>query len=305
MARRRILIIDRSEPFLEKTRELLRGQGFEINDCRTADDGVRAVIDWRPDLVLANAHTSDAEEAGFTPRVHEVDPTLPVILLFAAQTEENQAIFERSGAVNFLIRPLKDPELLAAVRSGCQIRDLQLRLLSLGEERDTLARQLGGSLAEQDARERFYQFEFFKKIAAIELKRSKRYSFPLSLMLVSFDEAEAISGSPFARELFSALARIIREGVRDIDIPVSFSEETILVMMPHTDLAGAHVVADRIRERASLLPDTYGVVLETTVSIGLVCTEATPRLEFGALMQQATRALREAKRRGGDAIVDA
>ncbi|MDY0001091.1 MAG: diguanylate cyclase [Polyangia bacterium] len=304
MARRRILIIDRSEPFLEKTRELLRSQGFEVKECRSADEGVRAVIDWRPDLVLANAHTTDADEPGFTPRVHEVDPTLPVILLFAAETEENQGIFERSGAVNYLIRPLKDPELLGATRSGCQIRDLQLRLLSLGEERDTLARQLGGSLAEQDSRDRFYQFEFFKKIAGIELKRSKRYSFPLSLMLVSYDSAEAISGSAYSRELFSALARIIREGVRDIDIPISFSEETILVLMPHTDLLGARVVADRIRERAAMLPDTYGVVQETTVSIGLVCTESTPRLEFGALVQQVTRALREAKRRGGDTVAE-
>lgn len=305
MARRRILIIDRSEPFLEKTRELLREHGFEVTDCRTADDGVRTVIDWRPDLVLGSGHTTDAEEPGFTPRVHEVDPTLPVVLLFAAETEENLAIFERSGAMNYLVRPLKDPEILAAVRTGCLVRDLQLRLLSLGEERDALARQLGGSLAEQESRERYYQFEFFKKIAGIELKRSKRYSFPLSLMLVAFDEADAIAGSAYSRELFSALGRIIREGVRDIDIPISFSEETILVMMPHTDLAGARVVAERIRERAALLPDTYGVVHETTVSIGLVCTEASPRLEFGALMQQATRALREAKRRGGDSVADA
>lgn len=304
MLKRRILIIDRNEPFLSRVHDLLRQQGLDTVDARTADEGLGRVIDWRPDLVLANAHTTDADGLDFTPRVHEVDPSLPVILLFSAETEETLEIVARSGATNYLLRPLKDSELLAAVRSASLIRDLQLRLLSTTEERDTLARQIGGSLAEQEARERFYQFEFFKKIAAIELKRSRRYGFPLSLMLVAYDEAEVIAGSSYAWELFSALARIIREGVRDIDIPISFSEETILVMMPHTDAEGAMVVADRIREGAMLLPETYGVVEATSVSIGLVCTQTAPRLEFGALMQKVTRALREARREGGDRVVD-
>ncbi|MFH2006736.1 MAG: diguanylate cyclase, partial [bacterium] len=138
-----------------------------------------------------------------------------------------------------------------------------------------------------------------------ELKRSKRYSFPLSLMLVAYDNSDEICGSEYERQLFSDLARIIRQGVRDIDIPITFSEETILVLMPHTDLDGAHVVADRIREQAAALPDTYGVVDETTVSVGVVCSQSAPRLEFGAMMQQVTRALREAKRAGGDQVVDA
>ena len=71
-----------------------------------------------------------------------------------------------------------------------------------------------------------------------------------------------------------------------------------------TDLDGAMVVADRIRENAAALPDTYGVVDDTTVSIGVVCTQTAPRLEFGALIQQVTRALRDAKRRGGDTVVE-
>ncbi len=305
MARRRILIIDRNEQFIDKTRRLIQDEGHEVTSCRNDDDGVRQVIDWRPDLVLANANTSDAGDFDFTPRALEVDPSLPVVQLYSKDDDQTQELFLASGATNYLIKPLKESELMAAIRSALRIRELQLRLAFVTEERDELARETSGSELEREARERFYQFEFFKKIVAIELKRSKRYSFPLSFMLVAFDEADAISGSEYARELFSALARIIREGIRDIDIPISFSEESILVMMPHTDIDGALVVADRIREQASLLPDTYGVVDDTTVSIGAVCTQTAPRLDFGALMQQVTRALREAKRRGGDTVVDA
>ena len=305
MARHRILIIDPNEQFVEKSRGLLRDLGYQTYECRNADDGVRAVIDWRPDVVLANAHTSDAEDFDFTPRAKEIDPALPVLLLFSKDNEQSRLTVEQAGADNYLIRPLKEVELTAAVRGAIALRELSLKLRAVTEERDALARDTAGSELERDARERFYQFEFFKKIINIELKRSRRYSFPLSLMLVAYDQSELIAGSPYERQLFADLARIIREGVRDIDIPISFSEETILVMMPHTDLDGAHVVADRILEQAALLPETYDVADDTTVSIGLVCSETAPRLEFGALMQQVSRALREAKRSGGNQVVDA
>ena len=104
-------------------------------------------------------------------------------------------------------------------------------------------------------------------------------------------------------ELRNRIDQLIREGLRDIDIPITFSEETILVLMPHTDLDGIKVVADRIREHAAALPETYGVVEYSTVSIGAVCSQGAPRLEFGPLMQQVTKALREAKRAGGDQLV--
>jgi len=305
MARRRILIIDRNEQFVEKTRAVMRELDHTIFACKNADDGVRAVIDWRPDMVLANAHTSDGEDADFTSRAKDIDPALPVLLLFSADNEQTAEVFERTGADNYLLKPLKETELTAAVRSALKIRELRLQLGVIKEERDSIARETAGSELEREARERFYQFEFFKKIVGIELQRSKRYDFPLSLMLVAYDRSDEITGSPHERELFADLARIIRLGVRDIDIPITFSEETVLVMMPHTDLDGSHVVADRIREQAAALPDTYGAVEETTVSIGVVCSDGAPRLEFGALMQQVSRALREAKRSGGDQVVDA
>ena len=76
------------------------------------------------------------------------------------------------------------------VRAALGLRELQLRLKAVTEERDTLARDSAGSELANEARERFYQFEFFKKIVGIELKRSRRYDFPLALMLVRWDQAD-------------------------------------------------------------------------------------------------------------------
>ena len=50
-------------------------------------------------------------------------------------------------------------------------------------------------------------------------------------------------------------------------------EQNAAELMSQLDIDGALVVADRVREQAALLPDTYGVVDDTTVSIGVVCTQ--------------------------------
>ena len=90
---------------------------------------------------------------------------------------------------------------------------------------------------------RLVQFELFKRVLGIELKRSQRYGFPLSILLASLDRV----ARPTAIAICCASAA--RSAIRDIDIPVAFGESDVLVVMPHTDLDGARLVAERIRKR--------------------------------------------------------
>jgi len=75
-----------------------------------------------------------------------------------------------------------------------------------------------------------------------------------------------------------------------------------LVVMPHTDLDGARLVAERIRKRvrASGAGRAGG---GSTASIGVVAVAGGQRLTFATMLAQATRAQRQASRAGGDRIV--
>ena len=119
---------------------------------------------------------------------------------------------------------------------------------------------------------RLVQFELFKRVLGIELKRSQRYGFPLSILLASLDR-DVASGD---RDLLASAAR---SAIRDIDIPVAFGESDVLVVMPHTDLDGAQLVAERIRKRvrASAAPAAAGG--GTTASIGVVAVDGGQRLD--------------------------
>src|SRR5262249_21732473 len=140
----------------------------------------------------------------------------------------------------------------------------------------------------------FLQFEFFKKLLAVEIKRARRHRLPLSLLLVGLDR-EPSTRSPPARSLTDA----VRSAIRDIDIPVTFSGDNMLVVMPHTDRRGATVVGERIRAHVRTRTGS------TSASVAVVATDGLARYTFPSLLQTAARALRSAHRAGGDRVVQA
>jgi diguanylate cyclase (GGDEF)-like protein len=225
----------------------------------------------------------------------ERDPTMPVVLMFSAEDSRGESEAKRAGADNWLVRPLKRLELLYVVRDMVNLRGTYMRAARTAAERDqsrSEAISIQGANADSSP---LVQFELFKRILGIELKRSQRYGFPLGLLIATLDKEPAAQD----RDLLAGAART---AIRDIDIPVAFGETSLLVAMPHTDLEGARLVAERIRKRVrSVSHSRPGDTL--TTSIGVVCTDGSERLSFAAMLAQATRAQRTATKQGGDRIV--
>jgi diguanylate cyclase (GGDEF)-like protein len=150
----------------------------------------------------------------------------------------------------------------------------------------------------------FYTFAHFKEVLFIEVKRARRYNFPVALALVGYDRLPGTMTAVLRAKLFSGLALSIRRSLRDTDFPVQYSPDRVLLLMPHTDLQGALVVSRRICERvarASLQHDAK--VLRPTISVG-VSAAATPGREFSFadLVRDAQSALDRTLARGGNGV---
>jgi PleD family two-component response regulator len=292
MRRATVLVADRNPRFLERTAEILGEAGHKMI---AANDGqaARLKLTGQLDGMLVHAALPGLSGYALCRLAKEKDPTLPVVLMFSAEDEQGELEARRAGADNWLVRPLKRLELLYVVRDLVTLRMTLMRAARNAEERNQ-AREESPAAASSDG-SRLVQFELFKRVLGIELKRSQRYGFPLSILLASLDH-QAVDGD---RDLLASAAR---SAIRDIDIPVAFSESDVLVVMPHTDLEGARLVAERIRKRvrASGAGRAGG---GTTASIGLVAAAGGQRLTFATLLAQATRAQRQAARAGGDRIV--
>lgn len=154
-------------------------------------------------------------------------------------------------------------------------------------------------------------FEFLKRLMLMEVKRSRRYRYPIAVLLVELDGfAERTAPlTPAARTavLAEALGLLVA-GVRDIDVAVPFADSRFVVFLPHTPRSGALVVAERLRERVTGLQG----LIDASASVGVAVSEppsgkgapsgTQAQVSFGGLLKDAGEALRRAQAAGGNRV---
>ena len=149
----------------------------------------------------------------------------------------------------------------------------------------------------------FYTFAHFKEVLFVEVKRARRYGFPLALAVVAFDPIAGRLDAELQNQLIGGLALAIRRSLRDTDYPVHHSADRVLLLMPHTDLAGSLIVARRICERVARATLQAGdTVLHPTISVGVAAGEPGREYGFSDLVRQAQDGLTQAMARGGNRV---
>jgi diguanylate cyclase (GGDEF)-like protein len=141
--------------------------------------------------------------------------------------------------------------------------------------------------------------EFLKRLLFVEVKRSRRYAYPVSLILVALDGWEELAPTLEAQARTGLLAEVlgIATGtLRDIDLAVPFSEERLVVLLPHTKEEGALRVARRL---CGLVRDRAGSP-KLTASGGVATHTGDGTVSFGSLVKRASDALARARAAGGD-----
>ncbi|MGH9968535.1 MAG: sigma-54-dependent transcriptional regulator [Pyrinomonadaceae bacterium] len=116
MARNRILIVD-DEPGLRfGIRDFLELQGYEIDEaesCRDAQDIFRTS---RPDIVIADYMLPDGTALDLLPRLKEINPDIPLLILTAHGSIDLAVRAIKEGAEQFLTKPLELPALMVILK---------------------------------------------------------------------------------------------------------------------------------------------------------------------------------------------
>jgi len=146
----------------------------------------------------------------------------------------------------------------------------------------------------------------FQEKLTEEFMRMQRFQNPLSFLLIDIDFFKKINdtfGHPAGDEVLRGVAGIIRETIRNVDIPARYGGEEFAAILPGTNHEGAQKMAERLRkaiaERKFMID---GKDLQVTVSIGA----ATSPHDTGnreELIEKADQALYHAKRSGRDRCV--
>lgn len=142
-------------------------------------------------------------------------------------------------------------------------------------------------------------------LGRLELERARRYSQPLSAVMLDIDSFKNLNDTRGHRTGDTVL-RIVAERcgmrLREVDTLARYGGDEFVILLPYADLEQAVRVADRIRRLVMDTPIRTGTEdLSVTVSAGVVQFEqVTVNLE--TLLERADRALYAAKRLGRNRV---
>lgn len=148
-----------------------------------------------------------------------------------------------------------------------------------------------------------YTLRFFEERINQEVARARRYGRSFSVMLASPHGIEAHAAA-FGREatasLLKAVALVIKESIRDSDVPALYESQTLAFLLPETPLNGARTVAERIRCRVSDLSPAARAP-RITLALG-VAAHKNGSEDARQMIERAVRHMEEARQEGGDRV---
>lgn len=151
-------------------------------------------------------------------------------------------------------------------------------------------------LANHDFLTGTYNRRYLLELANAEFKRVCRYGLSLCLMMLDLDNFKAINdnqGHPVGDEALKKVAKTLLETVRDCDHVGRYGGDEFIIVLPETDISGAMLIAERLREALSNV--------KLTISIGIAKLERDD-VCIEELIHRADHLLLKAKRSGRDRI---
>ena len=116
MSRNKILVIDDEASIRFGIGEFLRSHGYEVSDadnCRAAEEAFRAN---RPDAAIIDYQLPDGDALGLLPRLKDIDPTVPLLVLTGHGSIDVAVRAIKEGAEQFLTKPLELSALLVILQ---------------------------------------------------------------------------------------------------------------------------------------------------------------------------------------------
>ncbi len=316
-----ILIVDDRPENLLTLEHLLESPDLNIVRATSGQQALGLLLDHDFALVLLDVQMPDMDgfETAELMRGNKRTRHIPIIFVTANHTEHKH-IFRGydSGAVDYLFKPLDPQMLLCKVRIFLEIHRQRAALQAKTRELDARIAELHHLQTELEEKNRQLQLlssldgltgipnrRQFDEMLALEWSRMAREKLPLSLIILDVDHFKLyndryghLAGDSALRRVAAALAALLR---RPADMVARYGGEEFAAILPGTNLDGARVVAENMRQTvANLGIEHLDSPLErvVTVSLGVSSVIPLPGCMPADLLQAADQGLYQAKQAG-------
>jgi diguanylate cyclase (GGDEF)-like protein len=170
-----------------------------------------------------------------------------IVLLTAKNTKDDIISGLKSGADDYLTKPANRAELIARLKNGQRILDLEKSLKEANEKIRILSIT--------DSLTGIYNRGYLSERLPQEIRRSIRYNRSLSLILCDIDHFKSVNdnfGHMAGDAVLKGFVDCITASIRDqIDWTARYGGEEFLLVLPETDFSGARHLAERLRVAVS------------------------------------------------------
>ena len=111
----RVLLIDDDEMLRRLVRATLSRDSYDVTEARSGDEGLAAIAEREPDLLILDWHMPDLSGEQVLAVVKHEHRGVRVIVLTAEQRAQERAAATKLGADAFLTKPFSPLGLLAAI----------------------------------------------------------------------------------------------------------------------------------------------------------------------------------------------
>jgi len=260
--------------------------GFDVITAGDGNEALKLAAEQQPDLLLVDV-TMPGPDGYDVCRAIQAASAIPppVIFLTAHTTSAAQVAGLDAGAVDYIVKPFEQAELVARVRAALRTKATRDGFAERAT-RDGLTGLL--NRAEIDLR------------AEAAVRLAERHSRPLSCLLADIDHFKQINdhfGHAAGDDVLREAARRISATCRASDIIGRYGGEEFLLLLPETSAPDAVTTADKLRrvlsEHAVQLD---GLEIPITTSVGVA--EWDPTMSRSDLYAAADQALYRAKHNG-------
>jgi len=161
----KILIVDDDSSIRKVMGFILEEAGYEVRSAPSGADALAMIDKDRPDLVLTDIKMPGIDGIALLKEIKKIDDSITVIVLTAFGTVETAVEAMKTGAADYLTKPISRDELTLTVQKTLRLRALEAENVNLREsieERFNFENIIGLSPAMREV------FDVVRKVAGTE-----------------------------------------------------------------------------------------------------------------------------------------
>jgi len=237
--------------------------GLDVHQAANGQEAIDAVNEREFDALVLDLYMPEHTGLEVIDAARKIDPDIQALILTGSASVETAVEALRAGVYDYLTKPLESMTSFELALS----RALERRYLV--KENKRLFEEIQ-RLAVTDALTGLYNRHKMQDSLETEVERAKRYSRPLSIIMIDMDKLKALNdsfGHAAGDVALKLVAKSIQRSIRKVDLGTRFGGDEFIVLLPEADRDEAAAVAKRIREAISAVEFESG---KLSVSMGVV-----------------------------------